>query len=114
MTEAKKYASKRVSSTNYPVYNDEYELELAFEEGAKWQRNGVWHTANEQPDPNRLLCVCCADFRDKIIVIDEYKPKEQRFYYEDGENYDYISLEHEGLRWAYIEDLLPEQIIKQK
>ena len=49
MTEAKKYASKRVSSTDYPIYNDEYELELAFEEGAKWQKNHVWHEPDEKP-----------------------------------------------------------------
>lgn len=47
MTEAKKYASKRVSSTDYPVYNDEYELELAFEECAKWQSKQVWHDKKE-------------------------------------------------------------------
>lgn len=82
----------------------------AFIDGAKWQKKQVWHSANEEPDPSRLLCVCCANFRDKIIVIDEYKPKEQRFYYEDGEHYDYVSLVHKGLKWAYIEDLLPEQL----
>ena len=41
MTELEKascdYARKRVSVEDFPVYNEEYELEMAFEAGANWQ-----------------------------------------------------------------------------
>ena len=50
MTELEKaaidYSRERLSNDDYPVYNDEYEIELAFEAGAEWQR--------EQFDKERL------------------------------------------------------------
>ena len=42
MTELEKaaidYSRERLSNDDYPVYNDEYEIELAFEAGVEWQR----------------------------------------------------------------------------
>ena len=35
--EAVSYARERLSIDDYPVYNDEYEIECAFEAGAQWQ-----------------------------------------------------------------------------
>ena len=41
MTELEKaaidYSRERLSNDDYPVYNDEYEIELAFEAGVEWQ-----------------------------------------------------------------------------
>ena len=34
---AKDYARKQLANPDYPTYNDEYEIECAFEAGAKWQ-----------------------------------------------------------------------------
>lgn len=42
MTELEKvscdYARERLAYDDYPYYNDEYELKLAFEAGAEWQK----------------------------------------------------------------------------
>lgn len=35
---ATKYARKQLSNPDYPIYNDEYEMECAFEAGAQWQK----------------------------------------------------------------------------
>lgn len=35
---ATKYARKQLSNPDYPTYNDEYEMECAFEAGAQWQK----------------------------------------------------------------------------
>lgn len=98
MTEAKKYASKRVSSTDYPVYNDEYELELAFEEGAKWQRNNIWHKPDEpiENDAEVLIeyetgfhDVACYDKNEDVLYTGAVSVKRK-----------YIT------RWAYIKDFV--------
>ena len=43
---ATKYARKQLSNPDYPTYNDEYEMECAFEAGAQWQK--------EQMEKNRI------------------------------------------------------------
>lgn len=35
---ATKHARKQLSNPDYPTYNDEYEMECAFEAGAQWQK----------------------------------------------------------------------------
>lgn len=99
MVEAKKYASKRVSSTDYPVYNDEYELELAFEEGAKWQRNNVWHSADDDPPIN------C---KEVLIEYGNYY-HDVGFYDKDSNKFllriDEAVRMKDVDRWAYLEDL---------
>lgn len=35
---ARKYARERVADPDFPVYNDEYEVTCAFEDGAEWQQ----------------------------------------------------------------------------
>lgn len=97
MTEAKKYASKRVSSADYPVYNDEYELELAFEEGAKWQKNHVWHTPDEPIEHDEEVLIeyetgfhdaACYDKDEDVFYTGACCPKRKDI-----------------TRWAYIKDL---------
>ncbi len=44
--EAINYARVRLSIDDYPVYNDEYELMLAFEAGAEWRQSNLWHPAD--------------------------------------------------------------------
>ena len=38
---ATKYARKQLSNPDYPTYNDEYEMECAFEAGAQWQKKQI-------------------------------------------------------------------------
>ena len=44
--EAVSYARERLSNEDYPYYNDEYEIMLAFEDGVEWCRNNLWHPAD--------------------------------------------------------------------
>ena len=39
------YARERLSNEDYPYYNDEYEIMLAFEAGVEWCRNNLWKDA---------------------------------------------------------------------
>ena len=42
---ATKYARKQLSNPDYPTYNDEYEMECAFEAGAQWQKEHTIYKA---------------------------------------------------------------------
>ena len=44
---ATKYARKQLSNPDYPTYNDEYEMECAFEAGAQWQKQQLIEKACE-------------------------------------------------------------------
>jgi len=44
---ATKYARKQLSNPDYPTYNDEYEMECAFEAGAQWQKQQLIDKACE-------------------------------------------------------------------
>ena len=44
---ATKYARKQLSNPDYPTYNDEYEMECAFEAGAQWQKERLMENAVE-------------------------------------------------------------------
>ena len=44
---ATKYARKQLSNPDYPTYNDEYEMECAFETGAQWQKQQLIDKACE-------------------------------------------------------------------
>jgi len=47
---ATKYARKQLSNPDYPTYNDEYEMECAFEAGAQWQLNKIRKEYEENRD----------------------------------------------------------------
>ena len=42
---ATSYARKQLSNPDYPIYNDEYEMECAFEAGAQWQKEQTIYKA---------------------------------------------------------------------
>lgn len=44
------YARERLSYDDYPEYNDEYELKLAFEAGAEWQKQQFRKIENYQEE----------------------------------------------------------------
>lgn len=79
-----------------PAYSDgyfeRYQLADAFEYGAQWRIDSVWHDASESPRTG-----------DRIIVIDEdYHIVDVGYF----GNSDRIM---DGHRWAYINDLLPNR-----
>lgn len=62
--EAVSYARERLSIDDYPLYNDEYELMLAFEAGAEWRQSNLWHPADGDylPEYEREVVVFIQDF----------------------------------------------------
>lgn len=69
------------------------DLETAFENGAEWRINSVWHDASEKPDMSK-----------EIIVI--YPDKSCRVFRPNGVWETLIEVD-KFIRWAYVEDLLP-------
>ncbi|MFR3916682.1 MAG: hypothetical protein ACLTFX_00405 [Phocaeicola vulgatus] len=65
----------------------------AFMKGAEWRINSVWHDANEQPD------------RGKDIIV-MYSNKSCRVFLPNG-IWDNLIKVDKFIKWAYIEDLLP-------
>ena len=69
--------------------------EAAFIKGADWRINSVWHDASERPDKGKLLIVEDIDSAYDLVYLTKSKPWEE------------LSEKNHYMRWAYIEDLLP-------
>lgn len=65
----------------------------AAEWGANWRINSVWHDAKECPERKRNYLAQCKNGRFNVIP--------------DSMNWDNFYKKAEIIRWAYIEDLLP-------
>ena len=82
------YADKAPESYCNGDYG-KYAISDAFEEGAKWRINSVWHDMSEKPNG---LFVILADFGNE----EEYS----------------LGITLDGIesakRWAYVDDLLPD------
>lgn len=77
----------------YAPYQVEDYVQEAFDDGAEWYINSVWHDANEQPD------------RGKDIIV-MYSNKSCRVFLPNGIWDNLIKLD-KFIKWAYIDDLLP-------
>lgn len=66
-----------------------------FKAGVEWCTNSVWHDASEQPK------------RNKVYLVQMGKDDFDTFY--DSENWKSFSKDLNMVRWAYIEDLLPNK-----
>lgn len=69
------------------------DLETAFENGAEWLINSVWHDTSEKPDMSK-----------EIIVI--YPDKSCRVFRPNGVWETLIEVD-KFIRWAYVDDLKP-------
>ena len=63
-----------------------------FMEGAEWRINSVWHDVNEEPDPDK------GDLLVGIEVMGKTAYIRQNAYYVQ---------QFSCVRWAYVEDLIP-------
>ena len=74
------YARERLSNEDYPYYNDEYEIMLAFEAGIEWCWNSLWHPADGDylPEIDREVIVLLSNNK----VCFAHRPQE----YWDGKN----------------------------
>lgn len=69
--------------------------ERAYIAGANWRINSVWHDASERPDKGKMLIVEDIDSAYDLVYLTKSKPWEE------------LSEKNHYMRWAYIEDLLP-------
>ena len=67
------------------------DLETAFENGANWRINSVWHDANEMPDLGEAIIV---ELFGKVW---------------DYGTYDVSDSIHPKAKWAYMNDLIPSK-----
>lgn len=77
--------------------------ECAFEAGAQWRINSVWHEASERPEVNKRVLV---EFFNKYgnyvyYRLKAFKPAQLKYWGIEMAFLDKI------IRWTYIEDLLP-------
>lgn len=95
MKEALKEAAKDFLKTECSIYPSDSKMlaHKAFISGAEWQLNSVWHDAKECPERKRNYLAQCKNGRFNVIP--------------DSMNWDNFYKKAEIIRWAYIEDLLP-------
>lgn len=87
-----------------PTYtNGDYDciaIAEAFEHGAQWRINSVWHDVKEIPKENEYLLI---DLGRKYLVMCFII---KRFYFS------FCKREKSFVKWAYVKDLLPEMEIE--
>lgn len=71
------------------------DLETAFENGAEWRINSVWHDINEIPEDGRIIVLL-----GKYGIMLIYGPN--MMYYKES-----VIADGGFLKWAYKEDLIP-------
>lgn len=82
---------KEVDADDYVLRKDNCRED--FITGAEWRINSVWHDAKECPERKRNYLAQCKNGRFNVIP--------------DSMNWDNFYKKAEIIRWAYIEDLLP-------
>lgn len=92
--ESAKRAEMSKQCTYFKYFVDRFiEHTKAAEWGANWRINSVWHDAKECPERKRNYLAQCKNGRFNVIP--------------DSMNWDNFYKKAEIIRWAYIEDLLP-------
>ena len=90
-----KAAKNYSASLNFEDYGNISTIRMAFEEGAEWRINSVWHDVSEQPHRNTWYIVQIGDNEFDIFA--------------DSDNWEDFSRFINATRWAYVSDLLPER-----
>jgi len=76
------------------------DLEAAFENGADWRINSVWHDAKDVPQPFRAF-VILHDTENDFMMLTQHSitcDSDYNVIYQENDNM---------IAWAYIEDLIP-------
>lgn len=89
------------------------DLETAFENGANWRINSVWHSTSEEPEVDRHCIIEVEAYEDDGTKYTDYVSSVwSRF----GWTEDYLELierrsegQYKITRWAYVEDILPNK-----
>lgn len=92
----KKAAEEYEDSLTYSSVKEQYDVQKAFEAGAKWRINSVWYDAMSQPKNN---CV--------VLGIS----KKYGAFICGPNNLDFIQIakDFEIYKWTYIKDLIPTE-----
>lgn len=72
---------------------DRYAIAQAFEDGAEWRINSVWHDASEIPDLSQDILIISLNEICTILIGAVHTLSELK-------HYDYTN-------WAYVKDLIP-------
>lgn len=97
-TAADKYAESATPSNCHGDF-DFIAIAEAFERGARWRINVAWHDTSKIPDPWKYCLVELKDGDGNVCIRVDWRSE-----------YEWVNACHydEILRWAYIDDLLPE------
>ena len=84
---------------------DKIPLYKGFFHGAQWRINSVWHDASEVPEVNKRVLVCFENVINEYIYyrIRAFKSNVIKNWNKQDSILDKV------IRWAYIDDLLPER-----
>lgn len=100
---AQDYVSRLYAENEYPDYASEIETDVseAFEDGARWRIDSVWHDMREKPErEDECLLV---EYRDLGVDRSDYEVIASEDFERCCSRKSTIFI-----RWAYINDLLPE------
>lgn len=92
-----KQTTEEVAKQGAEGYNivGQHIYKSGFIAGANWRINSAWHDASERPDKGKMLIVEDIDSAYDLVYLTQSKPWEE------------LSEKNHYMRWAYIEDLLP-------
>lgn len=102
-----KAAEEYEDSLTYSSVKEQYDVQKAFEAGAKWRINSVWHDVEELPKQGSLIAV----FDGNDMHLWRAEDIENVI---NGRKIISITLKECFIRqhiikWAYVEDLLPNK-----
>lgn len=86
-------AAREAASRNCTHYDEESVFVKGFADGAQWRINAAWHDAKDIPEPYKPILVVRDDGSHSVNMF----PRNVK------------SLPASFKRWAYLDDLLPEE-----
>lgn len=92
------YSDEECSDSNYTLGKN-VGFKRGFIAGAQWRINSVWHDVREQPEQDKCFIYEIGDGRYETDCI----------YKKEKLNWERYAAQLNIIRWAYVDDLLPER-----
>lgn len=92
------YSDEECSDSNYTLGKN-VGFKRGFIAGAQWRINSVWHDVREQPEQDKCF----------IYEIGDGKYETDCIYKKEKLNWERYAAQLNIIRWAYVDDLLPER-----
>lgn len=101
---AKSHYLDKYGNMNAEITKDEFDalvcsIAYMFMYGAQWRINSVWHDVREQPEQDKYFIYEIGDGRYETDCI----------YKKEKLNWERYAAQLNIIRWAYVDDLLPER-----